>query len=74
MSSGLIAPLLGLLHQIGQRGDSADATGSLHAKVGDLKNFTGSFLNSPQKPRGAPVIGVGRHRIRVLFDAFKYHR
>ena len=63
MSSGLIAPLLGLLHQIGQREDSADATGSLHAKVGDLKNSTSSLqttvLNSLQKPRGAPVRGVG---------------
>ena len=38
MSSGLIAPLLGLLHQIGQREDSANATGSLHAKVTNLTN------------------------------------
>ena len=36
MSSGLIAPLLGLLHQIGQRGDPANATGSLHAKIGNV--------------------------------------
>jgi len=42
--------------QIGLRTDSASASGSLHAKVGDLKNFTSSLqttvLNSLQKPRG----------------------
>lgn len=44
MSSGLIAPLLGLLHQIGQRGDPANATGSVHAKVSDVKDtLTGAI-------------------------------
>lgn len=33
MASGLIAPLLGLLHQIGQRGDSANKTGSALARL-----------------------------------------
>lgn len=57
---GVIGTILGWLgYQVGQRTDAASASGSLHAKVGDLKNFTSSFLNSLQKPRGAPVIGVG---------------
>lgn len=57
---GMMEAMLSFLRrQVGLRTDAASASGSLHAKVGDLKNFTGSFLNSLQKPRGAPVIGVG---------------
>jgi len=42
VASGLIAPLLGLLHQIGQRGDSADTTGSVHAKLANITNKIGT--------------------------------
>lgn len=42
MASGLIAPLLGLLYQIGQRGDSANATGSVHAKLANITNKIGT--------------------------------
>lgn len=42
MASGLIAPLLGLLHQIGQRGDPANATGSVHAKLANITNKIGT--------------------------------
>lgn len=34
--------MLGLLHQIGQRGDSADATGSVHAKLANITNKIGT--------------------------------
>ena len=61
---GMMEAMLSFLRrQVGLRTDAADANGSLHAKVGDLKNFTGSLqttvLNSLQKPRGAPVRGIG---------------
>jgi hypothetical protein len=38
--------------QVGLRTDTADATGSLHAKIADLKEFAGTL----QKPRG-PISG-----------------
>lgn len=61
---GMMEAMLSFLRrQVGLRTDSASASGSLHAKVGDLKNFTSSLqttvLNSLQKPRGAPVKGSG---------------
>jgi hypothetical protein len=43
MSSGLIAPLLGLLYQIGQRGDSASTTGGALARLAWLVNKQDAF-------------------------------
>lgn len=43
MASGLIAPLLGLLHQIGQRGDSASITGSALARLSWLVDKQDAF-------------------------------
>ena len=47
--------------QVGLRTDSASATGSIHAKIGDLKNTVSSLANTImstlQKPRGNPVLG-----------------
>lgn len=43
MASGLIAPLLGLLHQIGQRGDSANKTGSALARLSWLVDKQDAF-------------------------------
>ncbi len=43
MSSGLIAPLLGLLYQIGQRGDSASTTGGALARLAWLVDKQDAF-------------------------------
>lgn len=43
MASGLIAPLLGLLYQIGQRGDSASTTGGALARLSWLVNKQDAF-------------------------------
>lgn len=43
MASGLIAPLLGLLYQIGQRGDSASTTGGALARLAWLVNKQDAF-------------------------------
>ena len=43
MASGLIAPLLGLLYQIGQRGDSASTTGGALARLAWLVNAQDRF-------------------------------
>ena len=51
---GMMEALLSFIRrQVGLRTDSASATGSIHAKIGDLKNTVSSF----QKPRGNPVLG-----------------
>lgn len=41
--------------QVGLRTDEASASGSLHAKIGDVK----SYLSSLQKPRSTVAIGSG---------------
>jgi len=43
VASGLIAPLLGLLYQIGQRGDSASTTGGALARLAWLVNAQDRF-------------------------------
>jgi len=43
VASGLIAPLLGLLYQIGQRGDSASTTGGALARLAWLINAQDAF-------------------------------
>lgn len=43
MASGLIAPLLGLLYQIGQRGDSASTTGGALARLAWLVDKQDAF-------------------------------
>ena len=47
--------------QVGLRTDAANSAGSLHAKIGDLKNTVSSLANTImstfQKPRGNPVLG-----------------
>ena len=59
---GMMEALLSFIRrQVGLRTDSASATGSIHAKIGDLKNTVSSLANTIlstlQKPRGNPVLG-----------------
>jgi hypothetical protein len=59
---GMMEAMLSFLRrQIGLRTDSASVSGSLHAKIGDLKNTVSSLANTImstlQKPRGNPVLG-----------------
>ncbi len=62
---GMMEALLSFIRrQVGLRTDSASATGSIHAKIGDLKNTVSSLANTImstlQKPRGNPVLGSFR--------------
>jgi hypothetical protein len=54
---GLSEAMLGFIRrQIGLRTDAASATGSVHAKLGDLRSYLynaiDSFVSTRQKPRG----------------------
>ena len=73
---GIMEALLSFIRrQVGLRTDAASSTGSIHAKIGDLKNTVSSLANTImstlQKPRGNPVLGsfhfnAGRDSTTVL--------
>ena len=49
----VVGVVLGWLgYQVGLRTDVADATGSLHAKVAEAKNYIDASIATRQKPRG----------------------
>lgn len=54
---GMMEAMLSFLRrQVGLRTDSADASGSLHAKVKDVKSAISSVQTDMQKPRGLQKI------------------
>ena len=54
---GVIGTILGWVgYQLGMRADAASATGSLHAKVKDVKSAVSSVQTNMQKPRGLQKI------------------
>lgn len=54
---GVIGTILGWVgYQLGMRTDTASATGSLHAKVKDVKSAVSNVQTSMQKPRGLQKI------------------
>jgi hypothetical protein len=55
---GLIAAIIGWLqYHLGLRTDAASASGSLHAKIGEVRTYLYNAINARQKPRGNLVVG-----------------
>lgn len=66
---GIIGSVVGWMgYQVGLREDSASSTGSLHAKVGELRDYLPSILRKPRGPAVVSVSGIGVDTYVTVLD------